>query len=91
MQRAQDLNRRTHWKRVVALRVALLLHGPRLDSGAGLGLKHGLFGPVHASTQADGDPGTLLEERTLAGREGARMRKVYSATVALPALPALPQ
>jgi len=87
VQRAQDLNRRTHWKRVVAVRVALLLHGPRLDGGTGMGASHALFGPVHASTQAGGDAGTLLAERTLAGREGARMRKVYSATVALPALP----
>ena len=87
VQRAQDLNRRTHWKRVAAVRVALLLHGPRLDGGAGMGASHALFGPLHAATQADGDPGTLLAERTLAGREGARMRKVYSATVALPAMP----
>jgi type IV pilus assembly protein PilW len=86
-QRAQDLNRRTHWKRVVAVKVALLLHGPRLDGSADMGASHGLFGPVHASTQAGDDPGTLLEERTLAGREGARMRKVYSATVAVPAMP----
>lgn len=87
MQRAQDLNRRTHWKRVAAVRVALLLHGPRLDSGAGKDAGYALFGPGHASAQAGGDPGTLLAERTLAGREGARMRKVYSATVALPAMP----
>lgn len=87
VQRAQDLNRRTHWKRVAALRVALLLHGPKRGKDADLGAGYALFGPGHASTQAAGDPGTVLAERTLAGREGARMRRVYSATVALPAMP----
>ena len=87
VQRAQDLNRRTHWKRVAAVRVALLLHGPRLDGGEGLGASYALFGPGHAAAQGRSDPGTLLGERTLAGRQGARMRKVYSATVALPVAP----
>ncbi|MBQ5942293.1 MULTISPECIES: PilW family protein [unclassified Massilia] len=87
MQRAEDLNRRTHWKRVAAVRVALLLHGPRLDSAADMGASYALFGPDHASAQAAGDPGTSLAELTLAGREGARIRKVYSTTVALPAMP----
>ncbi|MEH6437324.1 PilW family protein [Massilia sp. DD77] len=85
VQRAQDLNRRTHWKRVAAVKLALLLHGPRIDGGADA--SYALFGPGHALTQAGGDAGTLLSERTLAGRQATRMRKVYSATVALPVAP----
>ncbi|MBQ5948734.1 PilW family protein [Massilia sp. ST3] len=84
-QRAQDLNRRTHWKRVAAVKLALLLHGPRIDGGTGA--SYALFGPGHAQTQAGGDAGTLLSERSLAGRQAPRMRKVYSATVALPVAP----
>ena len=87
-EQAADLHRRTHWKRVALVRVALLLHGPRLDPGVGDDVVFDLFGPDHGATYSAGDPGTRLAGAALdAGRE-SRMRKVYGATVALPVAPA---
>ena len=87
-EQAADLHRRTHWKRVALVRVALLLHGPRLGPGVGDDVVFDLFGPDHGATYSAGDPGTRLAGAALdAGREG-RMRKVYGATVALPVAPA---
>jgi len=90
-ERAADLRRRTHWKRIATVRVALLLHGPRLDAGAGARVVYDLFGPDHGAAYAAGDPGTRLAASALdaaldEGREG-RMRKVYGVTVALPVAP----
>jgi type IV pilus assembly protein PilW len=84
-QREEDLRRRTHWKRVVAVRVALLLHGPRLAIRPRSDAVHDLFGPDYADAAGASDPGARLSEALLAGREGARMRKVFTRTVALPA------
>lgn len=83
-ERERDLRRRTHWKRVAAVRVSLLLHGPKRARDGGLDGSYRLFGAVHAATHSGGDPGTMLTEARLAGRQGGRMRKVYTAIVALP-------
>lgn len=87
-ERAADLRRRTHWKRVALVRVALLLHGPRLDAGMGDDIVHDLFGPEHGAGFSAGDPGTRLAaaalDEAIDHGHGARMRKVYGATVALP-------
>lgn len=88
-ERAADLRKRTHWKRIATVRAALLLHGPRVDAGARV--VYELFGPDHGAAYSAGDPGTRLAASALdaaqgEGREG-RMRKVYGATVALPVAP----
>ncbi|OON63687.1 hypothetical protein B0920_10135 [Massilia sp. KIM] len=89
-EREKDLHRRTHWKKVASVQVALLLHGPLLDREAGAHAVYSLFGPDHAEAHAGDDPGTRLTEAELArpgvGRTtAARMRKVYTTTIALPA------
>lgn len=89
-EREAELRLRTHWKRVVTVRAALLLHGPRLEPGLGEAIVHDLFGPDHAAALSGSDPGTRLSEAQLRGTEGARLRKVYGVTVALPAMPAAP-
>lgn len=88
-EQAADLRRRTHWKRVATVRVALLLHGPRLESGfaADAGIVHELFGPVYGAGFSAGDHGTRLAGMALDDGGAARMRKVYGATVALPVAP----
>lgn len=88
-EQAADLRRRTHWKRVATVRVALLLHGPRLESGtaADAGIVHELFGPAYGAGFSAGDHGTRLAGAALDDGGAARMRKVYGATVALPVAP----
>ncbi|MGI4717611.1 MAG: PilW family protein [Janthinobacterium lividum] len=95
-EREADLRRRTHWKKVASVRVALLLHGPvsRLDSARTL--VHDLFGPDYGELAGEDDAGTRLAETALLGatvrgaRQGnggnlPRYRKVFATTVALPA------
>ena len=85
--RAAELRRRTHWKRVATVRVALLLHGSRTDGSLGGAIVHDLFGPDYGAAFAQTDRGTRLSEMALAGRtREIRMRKVYEVTVALPAM-----
>lgn len=85
-ERARELRARTHWKRVTTVRVALLLRGPRLEAGLGEAVVHALFGPDHGAAFSDADRGTRLAEAQLGEGSGARMRKVYGVTVALPAV-----
>jgi type IV pilus assembly protein PilW len=84
-ERAADLRRRTHWKKVASVRVALLLHGPSSSLGSARALVHDLFGPVYGALAADDDAGVRLREADLAGEGAPRYRKVFGTTIALPA------
>jgi type IV pilus assembly protein PilW len=89
-ERAADLRTRTHWKRVAAVRVGLLLHGPRIDAGAVTNVVYDLFGQGYGAALAAGDRGSRLAALELDRSDRsntARMRKVYGATVALPVAP----
>ncbi len=86
-ERAADLRKRTHWKRVALVRVALLLHGPRLDPGADTNIVYDLFGPDHGAAFSTGDPGTRLAGAALDDGSEPRMRKIYGATIVLPVAP----
>lgn len=83
-ERAADLRRRSHWKRVVAVRFALLLHGPKLAVRPRADPGYALFGPDYSASAGAADPGVRLGEAQLAGREGARLRKVFTRTVVVP-------
>lgn len=86
-ERAADLRKRTHWKRVALVRVALLLHGPRLNPGADANIVYDLFGPDHGAAFSAGDHGTRLAGAALDDAREPRMRRVYGATIALPVAP----
>lgn len=79
-EREQDRRRRSHWKRVVAVRVALLLHG---EAGTRPGLRplrFDLFGPGYAGAD---DPGTHIDEAALRAPLRARARRLFEAAVML--------
>ncbi|UVW30088.1 PilW family protein [Massilia sp. H6] len=84
-ERAADLRRRTHWKKLASVRVALLLHGAPSRLASTAGLRYDLFGPEYGDMAGLADPGVRLLETTLAGRHAARQRKVFATTIALPA------
>lgn len=84
-ERAAELNTRTHWKRVATVRVALLLHGARQDGGGGI--VHDLFGVDYGNALSAADRGTRLTSAQLERRDGARLRKVFGATIAMPVAP----
>ena len=84
-ERDADLRRRTHWKKLASVRVALLLHGaPSRLEGAG-SASYDLFGPEYGDLAGFADAGTRLFESALSGRAPPRQRKLFATTIALPA------
>jgi type IV pilus assembly protein PilW len=79
-ERAQDGRRRTHWKRVAAVRVALLLHGEAGSRSASLPMRHDLFGAAYAMP---GDAGTQIDEARLPEALRWRVRRLFETAVLL--------
>ena len=84
-EREADLMRRTHWKKIASVRVALLLRGPPSNLASARNVVHDLFGPAYGALAAEDDPGVRLREADLAGDDTPRYRKVFATTIALPA------
>jgi len=82
----QALNRQTWWKRVVSVRIGLLLHGARPTRREGGALAYDLLGPAYAAAGgADIDTGSSLHESSMPAALRMRERRLFTATVALPA------
>jgi len=80
-EREQDRRRRSYWKRVVAVRVALLLHGEAGTRPGTRPLRFDLFGPGYAAGAAD--PGTRIDEAALRPSLRERARRLFEAAVML--------
>lgn len=80
--RERDLQRRTHWKQVAAVRIALLLHG---EPGGTVrkGVVHDLFGPAYSARFGGADVGVRIEEAVLAQPLRQRERRLFGATIVL--------
>ncbi|WP_229410294.1 PilW family protein [Massilia sp. YMA4] len=74
---ALDRRRRSHWHRVVTVRVALLLHGEAGMRDGGPPLRYALFGETYAAP----DPGTRIDEATLPVPLRARPRRLFETAV----------
>jgi len=82
----EELHRRTHWKRVVSVRIGLLLHGGRSTRTDRDALDVDLLGPAYAaSTAAASDSGSTLHETALPAALRTRERRLFTTTLALPA------
>jgi type IV pilus assembly protein PilW len=84
---AAEFNRRTHWKRIVGVRVGLLLHGSRATRSEPGGARYDLLGAGYAAAAGAGDPGSSLDEARMALDQRRRERRLFTFTVALPAPP----
>lgn len=84
-ERDADLRRRTHWKKIASVRVALLLKGPVSRLASARNAAYALFGRDYGVLAGVTDAGTHLEEAELSGIEAPRYRKVFGTTIALPA------
>lgn len=80
-QRAQDLNRQTHWKKITDIRVALLVRSLRAVRADSLDRTFDLFGSSYAAQQAPGDSGTHIVESELPLKERNRLRKLFTTTI----------
>lgn len=81
--RERDKQIRTHWKRVVSLKVALLLHGERASKASGAPERFDLFGQPYADAYASSDPGVRIDEARLAPELRGRARHLLTWTILL--------
>jgi len=85
-ERQRDLQRRTHWKRVTSVRLALLLHGEN-DQGGKAGQtgppQFDLFGAPYSETDGAADVGTRITVASLPPAQQGRVRKLVQTTVTL--------
>lgn len=75
--RALDRNRKSWWKKIVALKVALLLRGGQGSGRAGGPVQFDLFGKDYGEAHARSDTGTRIRVEDLPGG-GNRLRKIFS-------------
>lgn len=81
--RARELRRRTHWKRIASIRVALVLHGAQRSRASDEPMVFDLFGRAYSDAFAGLDPGVHLAEDAMAGELRGRVRKLFASTVTL--------
>jgi type IV pilus assembly protein PilW len=77
------LQERTHWKRVLAVRVALVLHGARPSYLHRETQVYDLFGATYSDARSGDDAGTRLPEDALAPALRLRERRQFATTVRL--------
>jgi type IV pilus assembly protein PilW len=82
-----EFNRRTHWKRVVGVRVGLLLHGSRPTRSEPGAVRYDLLGAGYAAAAGADDAGSSLDEAGMTPDLRRRERRLFTFTVALPAPP----
>jgi type IV pilus assembly protein PilW len=80
---ALDKSRKTHWKKIVALKVALLIRGAHPARADELEKSYALFGKDYRDAYGNIDTGTWIEEKKLPVNSRNRIRKVFSATIML--------
>ena len=78
-----DLQEHTYWKRVLAVRVALVLHGARPTYMARETQVFDAFGAAYSDARGADDAGTRLPEETLAPDVRLRERRLFATTVRL--------
>lgn len=81
--RAADLRRRTHWKKVRSIRIAILVRGTQPARDDDLSAVYELFGNEYANTQATRDRGTRITENDIPPAERNRLRRVFEQTIQL--------
>jgi type IV pilus assembly protein PilW len=81
--KAIDKNRKTHWKQVVVIKLAILVRsaqGARADQQA---REYDLFGKDYADINAATDIGTRVQETGMSAANRNRHRKIFASTVQL--------
>lgn len=79
----RDKNRKTYWKKVVLVKVALLLRGERGTRGDAQKVQYDLFGKDYAVSHGTEDVGTTINEIKLDNAVRNRMRRVFATTIQL--------
>lgn len=80
---AIDRNKRTHWKKVVSLKLALLVRATQAGKQGATDGQFNLFGDDYARLYQAGDPGSTIFEAQLPAPSRNRQRKVFASTIYL--------
>lgn len=81
--RERDRNRKTWWKRVASVQVALLLHGEPHSRFDGAAAEYDLFGGAYSDAMRERDPGVHIAEERLPRQSRQRVRRIFTTTVVL--------
>lgn len=82
-ERQRDLQRKSWWKRVASIKVALVLHGARASGTPhGPSLLHA-FGAAYSAVRGDTDIGTRLDRNAMDPELRRREHRVFSSTILL--------
>ncbi|MBI3285742.1 MAG: PilW family protein [Burkholderiales bacterium] len=82
-EKTQEKNRKTFWKRILLVKIALLVRGKENSRSDANTSSYDLFGADYASVNAAADKGSTIKETYLSADTRNRVRKVYAATVQL--------
>ncbi|RJG04316.1 pilus assembly protein PilW [Noviherbaspirillum sedimenti] len=82
-EQAVDKNRKTHWKKIVTIKVAILIRGENAARADAIGKSYDLFGKDYGDAMGGTDHGTRIEEKTLPAKSRNRIRKLFVATIQL--------
>ncbi|MET0857037.1 MAG: PilW family protein [Telluria sp.] len=81
--RERERSRRTHWKRIAGIRVALLLHGAPASRADAAPAVYDLFGRAYSDGAGTGDSGVRLDEARMPEAMQRRERRMFATTVLL--------
>ena len=81
--RERERLRRTHWKRVTSIRVALVIHGQGRGQGGMAPMVFDLFGRAYSIAAGGLDPGVRLDEAQMPDEVRHRARRMFASTIVL--------
>ena len=81
--RDRERRRRSHWKRVTGVRVALVLHGARPARASDEPIEYDLFGRAYSAGFGGADAGVHLPEQQMPDELRRRERKMFASSVLL--------
>jgi type IV pilus assembly protein PilW len=81
--RQRELRRRTHWKRIASIRVALLVHGARRSQRDDAPAVFDLFGSAYSNAFGAADPGVHLSEQAMPDDLRQRERRMFASAILL--------
>lgn len=81
--RARDKNKKTYWKKVSAVKVALLVRGSENTRADALRTRYDLFGKDYGDAHGLEDRGTRIKEEDMPSGTRNRGRKIFTLTIPL--------
>jgi type IV pilus assembly protein PilW len=82
-ERERDRMRKSWWKRVASIKVALLVHGARRAQQPGGPPLYHMFGTAYSDADGRNDAGTSVARGTMAPALQQRARRLFAATIML--------